>query len=39
MKENIDLLVGKKLNGRAGTFARTHFGLRKPTMKHILSFD
>ena len=42
MKEvarNIDLFLGKKKNGRKGTFTGTHFRLRKRIIQHIFSFD
>ena len=42
MKEisrNIDLFVGKKQNGRKGTFAGAHIRLRKPIIQHIFYFD
>ena len=38
MKEilrTIDLFLGKKQNGRKGTFVGTHFRLRKPFIQHI----
>ena len=42
MKEistKIDIFLGKKQNGRKGTFAGTHFRFRKPIIQHTFSFD
>ena len=30
---------GKKQNGWKGTFAGTHFRLRKPIIEHLFTFD
>ena len=38
ISKNIDLFLGKKQNGRKGTFAGTRFRLRKPIIQHIFSF-
>ena len=39
ISKNIDPFLGKKQNRWKGTFAGTHFRLRKPIIRHIFSFD